>query len=200
MEDLENMPEEGYEFADINEPRKRKGKSEEPEQEQEPEPDFDETLEILKIKDRIIRYSTSFGKYLGVFMNRIEDIDNMDIDQLKKLIREIEIAVSARTSGNMVRIYYHNTINAIEKLAPIAGFNLQGLSQVLLENAQIDECIEELNIKYDIMRHVRPEMRLAFITLNAVLAVNSQNKKMETIAKVVNTPLNPEHVEAFADL
>lgn len=198
MEEFNNLPEDGIDMEKKIE-NMSSPPTEEP-SEEEPEESFDETLEKLKIRDRIIRYNVSFGKYLTVFSERMTAIDDMDLAQLKRLIREIEIAVSARTSGNMVRIYYGNAIQVTERLAPLIGMNLNGLTAVLTENEQINECLEELNIKYDVMHHVNPEIRLGFITLNAILAVNSQNKKINKVAEVLNQPVKEEHAKMYEDL
>lgn len=201
MEAFDSMPENATDFNAeefTQEESKKKKSVDEPEEEEQD--DFENTLEILKIKHKIIRYSQSFGKYLEIFTSRLGMMDDLDLPQLKKLLMEIEIAVRARTSGNMCRTYYMNAMQVAEKVAPFIGMNLNGLFAIMNQNEQINECLEELSIKYDVMHHVNPEIRLGFITLNTVLALNSQNKKINKVAEILDQAVKAEHIEDYKDL
>lgn len=164
------------------------------------EDDFDTTLEKMKIRDQILRYNVSFAKYLTAYEEKIIAMDSLELESLKRLFTEIKIAVSARTSGNMARRNYNAVITSVEYIAPMIGMNLRGLSAFLTEDEEVRECIEELNIKYDVMHHVPPEVRLIFLTANAALSINRENQKMQKIVNIMNEPVAQEHVEEFDDL
>lgn len=162
--------------------------------------EFDETLTKLKIRDQILRYNVAFAKYLQAYQEKIINMDDLNVRELEKLFLEVKICVSARTSGNMARRNYNALINGLEYAAPLIGMNLRGLSGILIEDEEVRECIEELNIKYDIMHHVPPEVRLGFLTMNAVLAVNRENKKMQVLVNILEENVTQEHVDEFQDL
>lgn len=197
MSGFDNLPDNTSDFnpENIKEPSDNTNAEESIEEES-----FDETLEKLKIRDQILRYNVSFSKYLNAYQEKIIGMDSLDNSQLKRLFKEIQIAVSARTSGNMARRNYGALVTSIEYVAPMFGMNLKGLSNILTEDEEIKECIEELNIKYDVMNHVPPEIRLIFLTTNAALAVNRENQKMQKIINIMNEPVAQDHINEFNDL
>lgn len=161
---------------------------------------FEDTLELLKLKDQILRYNISFGKYLQAYTEKIANMDDLELEQIKKLHREISIAVSARTSGNLARTQYTGIIRTVEFCSPALGFNLRGLTDYLSGDEAVQETIEELNIKYDVLNHISPEVRLVYLTLNAALAINKENQKFDKIVKIMNEPVNQQHLDQFQDL
>jgi hypothetical protein len=171
-----------------------------PEEKIEPAEDFEQTLAKLKVRDQILRYNVSFKKYLEAYQQKILEMDDLDISQLNQLLSEIQISVSSRTSGQMIKGYYNSLMSTVEYIAPVINMNLSGLSKILAETQEIQECIEELNIKYDIMKHVPPESRLLLTTLNCILAVNRENKKLAKITNLMAQPVRDEHIQEFNDL
>jgi hypothetical protein len=174
----------------INEPQEI-----EPEQES-----FDTTLEKIQTRDQILRYHVSFAKYLGAYQSKIEQMDDLELPELKRLLQEISITVSARTSGNMARRNFNALINGLECAAPILNMNLRGLSQIIEADNEVAECIEELNIKYDVMKYTPPEVRLFLLTSNLVIAVNRENKKLQKVVEILAEPVPQDHINKFNDL
>lgn len=167
------------------------------------QPEEDRFTAIIKeqsIKNKILRYKVSFGKYLIAFDYRIQDLDNLSCADLELLLQEIEICVASRTSGNMIKNYYLGCVNVFEKVSPLIGMNLQGLSTVLSENDAIRETLDELSIKYDVLHYTKPEIRLAYLTLQSIMAINSINKKNMKISSVLSEPVKKEVVDEFKDL
>lgn len=161
---------------------------------------FERILSEQRLKNKILRYKVSFGKYLLAYDYKIEQMDELSMDQLERLAQEIEIAVSCRTSGNMLKSYYIGSVQMVEKVAPLLSMNLQGLSAVLENNQAIQETLDELSIKYDVLQAQPPEARLAFLTLQTVMALNNRNKQIDAVKTVVNEPVKKEIIEKYADL
>lgn len=161
---------------------------------------FERILSEQRLKNKILRYKVSFGKYLLAYDYKIEQMDELSMDQLERLAQEIEIAVSCRTSGNMLKSYYIGSVQMVEKVAPLLSMNLQGLSAVLENNQAIQETLDELSIKYDVLKAQPPEARLAFLTLQTVMALNNRNKQIDAVKTVVNEPVKKEIIEKYADL
>jgi len=201
--DLNDLPEITSDIPDSDGKVKRTQSFSTPES-AEPSEDKEEKFQrIIKeqgVKNKILRYKVSFGQYLLAYDYKINDLDNLSIDELEQLLMEIEICVSSRTSGNMIQSYYLGAVSMTERVAPILGMNLQGLSQVLTENAQIKETLDELSIKYDVVHYTKPEVRLAYLTLQSIMAVNSINKKKEKTQQVLSAPVPQKTVEEFKDL
>lgn len=103
---------------------------------------FERILSEQRLKNKILRYKVSFGKYLLAYDYKIEQMDELSMDQLERLAQEIEIAVSCRTSGNMLKSYYIGSVQMVEKVAPLLSMNLQGLSAVLENNQAIQETLD----------------------------------------------------------
>lgn len=161
---------------------------------------FERILTEQRLKNKILRYKVSFGKYLLAYDYKIEQMDELSIEQLEKLVQEIEIAVSCRTSGNMLKSYYIGSVQMVEKVAPLLSLNLQGLSAVLENNQAIQETLDELSIKYDVLQAQPPEARLAFLTLQTIMALNNRNRQIDAVKNVVNEPVKKEIIEKYADL
>lgn len=161
---------------------------------------FESILSEQRLKNKILRYKVSFGKYLLAYDYKIEQMDELSMDQLERFAQEIEIAVSCRTSGNMLKSYYIGSVQMVEKVAPLLSMNLQGLSAVLENNQAIQETLDELSIKYDVLQAQPPEARLAFLTLQTVMALNNRNKQIDAVKTVVNEPVKKEIIEKYADL
>lgn len=191
--DLENLPENSSEIADVklNAPVLRE------------EPVEDKFSRIIKeqgLKNKILRYKVTFGHYLTAYDYKIQDLDNLDLNSLETLLMEIEISVSTRTSSNMVYSYYAGGVSVVEKIAPVLGMNLKGLSAVLTENKQIKETLEELSIKYDVLSYSKPEVRLIYYTLQSIMAVNTHNKKNAETQRVLDEKIDKKIVDEFKDL
>lgn len=207
---LDDLPENVIELETEQAPKKTRKPQvsdiiAEPEEDSEPEEEseqdkFKKIIELQGLKNKILRYKVSFDKYLIAYDYKIQDLDNLTLEQLKTLLTEIEICVSSRTSGNMLKNYYCSAVEVGERMAPFLGLNLTGLSKVLGESDQVRECLEELSIKYDVLQYTKPEVRLAYITLQTIFAINTHNKKINEINKVMEASVKKEVIEEFKDL
>lgn len=196
--DLEDLPEITSDIPDNNSKKKTISLSPK-EEEEDKDVKFNRIIKEQAIKNKILRYKVAFGHYLMAYDYKIQDLDNMGTAELETLLMEIEISVSSRTSGNMISSYYLGGVSTIEKIAPILGMNLKGLSVVLGENQQIKETLEELSIKYDVAHYSKPEIRLAYLTLQSIMAINSHNKKVAETQKILNEKVSKDVVDEFKD-
>lgn len=197
--DLDDLPENTYDLGDKKE-KKENEKINSEEEEESKEEKFERIIREQSLKNKILRYKISFSKYLVAYDYRIQELDMLDIDQLEKLLTEIEICVSCRTSGNMLSDYYISTVSIVERVAPLLSMNLTGLSKVLGEDDRVRECLEEISIKYDVVQHTPPEARLAYLTLRSIMALNQHNKKVFETQKILDTKVKREVIDEFADL
>lgn len=161
-------------------------------------PSFEDTLKKMSLRNKLISYKTNFGKYLEGY--DLSNISSLSMTELETLLQEVQIVVETRNSGNMLKFYYIGGIDVVERVAPIVGMNLRGLSEIMKNNDPIQECLNELSIKYDVLSAQPVEARLAFLTLNTILAVNNRNKQTESINKIVEGKVSKTVVDEFKDL
>lgn len=193
MEDLDSLPEILNDDDDEKVSSLKIGKT-------EAKPTFEDTLKKMSLKNKLVSYRTNFAKYLEAYDLSITTLNGLSIEELELLSDEIKIVVETRNSGNMLKFYYIGGVDMVERVAPIVGMNLKGLGDILKNNEPIQETLNELSIKYDVL-HAQPvEARLCFLTLNAILAVNNLNRQKDAITKIVEGTVSKNIVDEFKDL
>ncbi len=195
--ELNDLPEITNDIGGESKPQKKSTVLEEPE---DREDKFNRIIREQALKNKILRYKVTFGQYLMAYDYKIESLEELNYEQLETLLMEIEICVSSRTSSNMTSSYYLGAVSMIERVAPILGMNLAGLSQSLTESEQIKETLAELSLKYDVASYTKPEVRLAYLTLQSIMAINSINKKKQQTEQVLNGRVPKTTVDEFKDL
>lgn len=193
MEDLDSLPEILNDDDDDKVTSLKIGKT-------EAKPTFEDTLKKMSLKNKLVSYRTNFAKYLEAYDLSITTLNGLSTEELELLSDEIKIVVETRNSGNMLKFYYIGGVDMFERVAPIVGMNLKGLGDILKNNEPIQETLNELSIKYDVLHAQPPEARLAFLTLNAILAVNNLNKQKDAISKIVEGTVSKNIVDEFKDL
>ncbi len=163
-------------------------------------PLFEDTLKKMTLKNKLISYRTNFAKYLEAYDLTLTTLNSLSMEELEMLADEIKIVIETRGSGNMLKFYYIGGVDMFERIAPVIGMNLNGLSEILKNNEAIQETLNELSIKYDVLHTQPAESRLAFLTLNAILAINNRNKQLDSITKIVEGKVAKNVVDEFSDL
>lgn len=198
MNDLNDLPE-------ILELETKKKKVEEiPTKEQDLPQEEEDSLDLKLVKSELVNmilmYKIKFEKYLLAYEIDIMKLKSMSLEELETLYKQVELAVQCRNSTNMYKFTYSGVLESVEKFAPIVGMNLNGLSAVMNNNNEIQEILDEISIKYSSKTYAPPEIRLCFITLYTALGINSQNKKISAINKVVEEKVDIKIAEKYSDL
>ncbi len=198
MNDLNDLPE-------ILELETKKKKVEEiPTKEQDLPQEEEDSLDLKLVKSELVNmilmYKIKFEKYLLAYEIDIMKLKSMSLEELETLYKQVELAVQCRNSTNMYKFTYSGVLESVEKVAPIVGMNLNGLSAVMNNNNEIQEILDEISIKYSSKTYAPPEIRLCFITLYTALGINSQNKKISAINKVVEEKVDIKIAEKYSDL
>lgn len=167
---------------------------------QEEEDSVDQKLVKSELVNMILMYKIKFEKYLLAYEIDIMKLKSMSLEELETLYKQVELAVQCRNSTNMYKFTYSGVLETAEKVAPIVGMNLNGLSAVMNNNNEIQEILDEISIKYSSKTYAPPEIRLCFITLYTALGINSQNKKISAINKVVEEKVDIKIAEKYSDL
>jgi len=199
MNDLNDLPE----ILELE--TKKKKVDELPSKEQDlPQEEEEDSVDLKLVKSELVNmilmYKIKFEKYLLAYEIDIMKLKSMSLEELQTLHKQVELAVQCRNSTNMYKFTYSGVLETAEKLAPIVGMNLNGLSAVMNNNNEIQEILDEISIKYSSKAYAPPEVRLCFITLYTALGINSQNKKISAINKVVEEKVDIKIAEKYSDL
>jgi hypothetical protein len=166
---------------------------------QQPET-HEDIIEKLKIKNKILRYQCLFPKHLIAFQYKMENLEDLSIDQLKSLLTELEVIVNCQNSAGMTKMVYFEGLRIVEKVSPIFGLKLQGLQAALTDNENVINCLHELQLKYESDSFMAPELRLGYCTLSAILSLHKINAGKEVINSLLSEKVNEKIVKEYEDL
>ena len=124
------------ELDKIDKPEDEENEQQELEQ-QEPDPEEFLTpmerqklmIEKQKLKNKVLRYKELFPHYMRNIEFKLDDLDNMDIEQLEKLIEELSIIVNTRNSSNLTQMLYFTTTSIFETTSTRFGMQVNGLTE-----------------------------------------------------------------------
>lgn len=183
---------------------------EQPDEQPQPEPDPEEFLtpqerqklmiERQKLKNKVLRYKELFPDYMRNIEFKLEDLDNMDIEQLENLIEELGVIVNTRNSSNLTQMLYFTSINVVEAGSTRFGLQVAGLTEALKQNRAVIDCLNEISLIYENDMYMRPEIRLAYLTSQTIIQLHNLNKSGQTISNYLNKKVPDEIVNKYKDL
>ena len=140
-------------------------------QEPAPEPELipltrDEKLQRLNLIAKLRRYfaSTSFKDLLIEYVP-IGKLEDLTTPELNELIENVRIVVRTRGDTKLSLSAFRLGLQAVESAGIKAGFNLHGLSQSMVNDAEVQTLVEELSIEYSNLFPAHPGYKLALIGL-----------------------------------
>jgi len=75
------------------------------------------------------------------------------------------------------------------------GFQVQGASQVIMQNENVLDLLEEMRLKYGPGLYVSPEKRLAWEILSAYITMDRYNKAKSKLSNEENKKIIQSHLE-----
>ena len=161
------------------------------------QPAKDETKERARRQaalQRIRKYREAF-----VAVKALPFDENASSDVLEAHLDNIRAAVSTKNMAILVKGAYLAGVKGVEIGTCAMGVRSYGLTQILSQSAEIDgllkECSCELGIGF-----VPAHVRLAMATLQAVVVLDSANRKAEALAGFKNEPVQVELKAKYADI
>jgi hypothetical protein len=153
--------------------------------------------EVLSDQDKEERRQLirKIGRYRALFAKELEDIhtgglDQMPLDALRDLGRDVEFLVGTRRSAKAVRGMFIGGLQAGEVAGPFLGLDLTGLANVAAASEDLLQTVDEVAIKYESQLYVDPVARLGLAVAQLAFAVDAHNRrKRET---VVPSPSQPQ--------
>ena len=145
--------------------------------------------EVLSNEDKEERRQLirKIGRYRALFARELEDIhtgglDQMPLDALRDLGRDVEFLVGTRRSAKAVRGMFIGGLQAGEVAGPFVGLDLTGLANVAAASEDLLQTVDEVAIKYESQLYVDPVARLGLAVAQLAFAVDAHNRrKKETV-------------------
>ena len=145
--------------------------------------------EVLSDQDKEERRQLirKIGRYRALFAKELEDIhtgglDQMPLDALRDLGRDVEFLVGTRRSAKAVRGMFIGGLQAGEVAGPFVGLDLTGLASVAAASEDLLQTVDEVAIKYESQLYVDPVARLGLAVAQLAFAVDAHNRrKKETV-------------------
>ena len=152
--------------------------------------------EVLTDQDKEERRQLirKIGSYRALFAKELEDIhtgglDQMPLDALRDLGRDVEFLVGTRRSAKAVRGMFIGGLQAGEVAGPFVGLDLTGLANVAAASEDLLQTVDEVAIKYESQLYVDPVARLGLAVAQLAFAVDAHNRrKKETVVPAADVP------------
>ena len=122
------------------------------------------------------------GRYRLLFPKEISDInvsnlDALPLQKLRDLSKDVEFLVATRRSAKACRSLFIGSLVGLEAMAPYAGMDLKGLSNVAASSEDLLLTVDECAVRYEQAIEIDPLARLAIGVAQLALAVDSHNKR-----------------------
>lgn len=161
-------------------------------------------LEKIRLKNSINRYFIEFPQETKSF--QILNIDNInDIEPLKKIFSEISSYVESYNTSGILKTIYFEGCHFTEKLGSKFGYNIDGFTENLKKNPEVDKIIKEMMIQIGASVSLPPHVRLLHTTIKTAFFTYAINKtiikdnKINIDEKLKNN-VDKKIIEKFKDL
>ena len=134
------------------------------------------------------------GRYRALFAKELVDVhtgglDQMPLDALRDLGRDVEFLVGTRRSAKAVRGMFIGALQAGEVAGPFVGLELTGLANVAAASEDLLQTVDEVAIKYESQLYVDPVARLGLAVAQLAFAVDAHNRrKKEAVVPAPDVP------------
>ena len=91
-------------------------------------------------------------------------------------------------------------MNQTESLSNSFGYNINGLSEQLKKNNDVNDALRELSCQFDLTNYTTPEIRLGSAILLTAMSIYNTNKITESIDNYLEKPIDPDIQEQFKNL
>ena len=126
--------------------------------------------------------------------------EDWSTEELESHLESVRLAVSAKTTGVLVKSAYIMAVKGGEVGGCAVGLKVYGLSDILSRSAEIDSILKEIQCELPVLGHIGPGHRLALATFGAALALDSANRKSEVLGTFKAAPVAEEVSSKYKDL
>lgn len=145
-------------------------------------------------------------QYHNRFKDHLKDLKHKDLEkkteeELEDILKEIQLVVSNKNSGNTLKIAFNSVMPLYElTMVNYAGIRCQGISHLTAQDPQIDMILDEIQLEYfNNITYIKPEYRLIMSILKSTVALHSINTAKMQRSKL-DEPLQQDTKEEYDDL
>lgn len=139
-------------------------------------------LKKIELTTKITQYKSHFKE-----LEKIKIRDNMSINELSNILEECRVKISCSNVHGIVKFAYFTGVKGFENVGcRFAGLKLQGLTETLKQNEEVDRILKEIEIENLNIKYTNPTYRLAFVTLTTALGVDASNRQHEILKNYLN--------------
>ena len=146
--------------------------------------DGEPEAEQLSPEDKLLRRQLlrKIARYRALFPGEISDINvsnlnSLSLEKLRDLEQDVSFLVATRRSAKACRSLFIGSLQGLEAVAPFAGMDLKGLSNVAASSEDLLMTCDEAAVRYESMIEIDPLARLLIGVAQLALAVDSHNKR-----------------------
>jgi hypothetical protein len=146
----------------------------------------------------IQRYIQNFE--LDLFEFKSIDFSQKNNIELDSYLEEIQLIIGNKNANNMLGIVYTHGLSMIESYGSYLNMDLQGLSMICIKDQAIRDCLKELSIEYMSLNYVKPQYRIAMLTLGIAMSIDGQNKENKIINNYVQKNITDDFKDKYSHL
>jgi len=143
------------------------------------------------IINKIVNYTEQFREKLEGYIpikglqhaKYVTGLTKKNKEQLQKELEYIRRKICHVNTKGAFKMAFNFGSNTLESMAPYVGLNLNGLTDELNNNDEIDNILKELSCEYSFNKYMDPRFRLIAHTGFTILKVDSLNKRRDEITK-----------------
>ena len=158
-------------------------------------PPADDKATRRELLGKIKKYRESFPAVAAMRFS-----EEWSAEELESHLENIRVAVSAKTTGVLVKNAYILGVKGLEVGGTAVGLKVYGLSDLLSRSAEIDSILKEIQCELPVLARIGPGHRLALATFGAALALDSANRKAEVLGNFKSAPVAEAVSNKYKDL
>jgi hypothetical protein len=143
------------------------------------------------------RLNNLHGGDPATFKHRLRELD---CNQLEILIENIKFEISAPSTKILFNNAFFILMNQTESLSNSFGYNINGLSEQLKKNNDVNDALRELSCQFDLTNYTTPEIRLGSAILLTAMSIYNTNKISQNFDNYLEKPIDPDIQEQFKNL
>ena len=155
------------------------------------------------------RYSRFYTRIIEAYPHIFDDLIKKTKDELVETYEMIKAYVKSRRSSEQYLNQFKNLLTACDTLCSNFGFEVQGASNIILQDDEVLDTLEEVRLKYESQSSFEPETLLFMTVISVYLKVNAKNKlenqlRSENVRKGIREnlekPAEKNLQEEFSDI
>ena len=126
------------------------------------------------------------------------NLNNLTPEEVDGILGAMKFRISQSGLNDSVFLGFQTGCRAVENIGTHVGLKLQGLTEAMVANQSVKDCIDEMGISYLSSYAISPEKRLIGLFCMNVYSIHTKNTLDSQMTDVLNDKVNPND-EKLAD-